>query len=59
MLKLLAIVVVGILGVMTLKRVMSEVQLQKARVRTEKPRPAKAVTRLRQDERTGIYYPEN
>ena len=58
MLKLLAIVVAGILTVVTLRRVFQELQAQKARVMARNPDPPRAVGRLRQDPKTGVYHPE-
>jgi hypothetical protein len=59
MLKLLTIVVAGVLTVVTLKRVFQELEARKARVMTRNPDPPRAVTRLRQDPDTGVYYPES
>ena len=55
MLKVLTIVVAGVLTFITLQRVMTELR---ARVRVrQNPTPRqRAVTRLRQDPRTGVYY---
>jgi hypothetical protein len=58
MLKLLTIVVAGVLTVVTLKRVFQELQAHRARVMPRNPEPKRAVTRLRQDPKTGVYYPE-
>jgi Tfp pilus assembly major pilin PilA len=58
MLKILTIAVAGVLTAITLKRVYEQFQVQKARVRTAEAQRTPAVTRLRQDPSTGIYYPE-
>jgi hypothetical protein len=58
MLKLLAIVVASILTVITVRRVFEQLKAQRARVQTRNPDPQRTVTRLRQDPKTGIYYPE-
>ena len=57
MLKLLTIVMAGVLTVVTLKHVFQ--QFKAARVKTRIPDPPRAVTRLRQDPKTGVYYPES
>jgi hypothetical protein len=58
MLKILTVAVAGVLTAMTLKRVYDELRLQRARVKATDPRQTPAVTRLRQDPRSGIYFPE-
>ena len=57
MLKLVTIVVACVLTVMTVRKIM---QLSASAVKAKVVRPTqpRAVTRLRQDPRTGIYYPE-
>ena len=57
MLKVLTIVVGGLLTFITMKRVMTEMRAR-VRVKPNKHTRARAVTRLRQDPRTGVYYPE-
>jgi hypothetical protein len=59
MLKLLTIVIAGVLTVATLKRVFQEIEAKRARVMSRNPDPSRSVTRLRQDPRTGVYYPES
>lgn len=58
MLKVLIVVAAGILTALAFRQIMSHLQLSKARVRTttqQQPGPK----RLRQDAKTGIYYPED
>ena len=57
MLKLVTIVVACVLTVMTVRKIM---QLSASAVKAKVVRPTqpRAVTRLRQDPRTGLYYPE-
>ncbi len=57
-LKLLAVTVTGILSLLAARHVMREMQAAKARVNPQRRDP-RSMTRLRQDPRTGIYYPEN
>ena len=59
MLKILTVAVAGVLTVVTLKRIYEQLKSQKARVRTSDPRRTPAVTRLRQDPKTGVYFPES
>ncbi len=55
-LKLVVMLVTGLLSLLALRLVMREMQAVKANAR---PRRAQQMRRLRQDPRTGIYYPEN
>jgi hypothetical protein len=58
-LKAITVAVAGILTVLAVRRVLREIEAAKVRVRAAtKPRNSR-VTRLRQDPRTGIYYPED
>lgn len=59
MLKILAVVVAGMLTIVTLKRFYAEMQAQRVRVKATQEKRPQAVTRLREDPRTGVYYPEN
>ena len=54
--KVVTVIIAGVLTILTARRLMSEVNAAKARV---KPRQDNAVTKLRQDPSTGIYYPDN
>jgi hypothetical protein len=58
MLKALTIAVAGILTAAVIKQVMDGLNAAKVRVAAKRPASPRAVTRLRQDPRTGIYYPE-
>ena len=58
MLKVLTIALAGVLTFITMKRVMTEMRAR-VRVRPNDHARARAVTRLRQDPRTGVYYPED
>jgi hypothetical protein len=58
MLKALTIAVAGILTAAALKQLMDALNAAKARVAVRRPADSRAVTRLRQDPKTGIYYPE-
>jgi hypothetical protein len=59
MLKLLTVIVAGVLTAVTVRRVWEQFQAQKARVVARNPDQTRAVTRLRQDPRTGVYHPES
>jgi len=58
MLKALTIAVAGVLTAAVIKQVMDGLNAAKAKVAVKRPTDPRAVTRLRQDPRTGIYYPE-
>jgi hypothetical protein len=55
--KVVSVVVVGVLTAITARRLLNEMNAAKARVHAKKPEQQNAVTRLRQDPATGIYYP--
>ena len=55
--KVVSVVVVGILTAITARRLLNEVNAAKARVHVKNTHQQNAVTRLRQDPATGIYYP--
>jgi len=57
LLKVLTVLVAGILSLFALRHMMRSMEAQKVRVKTGQ-RPPRHVTRLRQDPRTGVYYPE-
>lgn len=57
MLRVLIVVAAGILTAMAIRHLMSGMQASKVRVRTAQRDP-RAVKRLRQDPKTGIYFPE-
>jgi hypothetical protein len=58
MLKALTIAAAGILTAATIKQLMDRLNAAKAKVAARRPIDPRVVTRLRQDPRTGIYYPE-
>ena len=59
LLKIVTVIALGFITLAMAKLVMGALHVAKVRVRAEShPRQAKAVTRLAQDPRTGIYYPE-
>jgi hypothetical protein len=58
MLKAMTIAVAGILTAAAIKQMMDALNSAKARVVARRPVNRRAVTRLRQDPKTGIYYPE-
>lgn len=55
-LKLLAVAITGILSLLAARHLMR--QMQEAKVRVRPRQPNRPMTRLRQDPRTGVYYPE-
>jgi len=57
MLKAVTVIVAGVLTVLAVRHVVREVEEAKARVKVKPNRDPRTVTRLRQDPRTGIYYP--
>jgi hypothetical protein len=57
MLKLLTLLVAGVLTVVTVRRVMQQMAAARIKAKADRPAP-RAVTRLRQDPKTGVYYPE-
>lgn len=57
-LKALTVIVTGILTLLALRHAMGELNAAKVRVKAKQPQSPRTVTRLRQDPRTGIYYPE-
>ena len=57
-LKIVLMLVAGLLSLLALRLVMREMQAVKVKA-DARPRRAQQMGRLRQDPRTGIYYPEN
>jgi hypothetical protein len=57
LLKVLTVLFAGIVSLFALRHMMRSMEAQKVRVRTGQ-KPQRHVTRLRQDPRTGVYYPE-
>lgn len=58
MLKALTIAVAGVLTAAVIKQVMDSLNAAKAKVAVRRTVDPRAVTRLRQDPNTGIYYPD-
>lgn len=58
-LKAIAVAVAGVLTILAVRRVMRELEAAKVRVKSAADPRGRRVTRLRQDPRTGVYYPEN
>ena len=58
MLKALTIAVAGVLTAAVIKQVMDSLNAAKAKVAVKRRFDPRAVTRLRQDPETGIYYPD-
>ena len=58
MLKALTIAVAGVLTAAVIKQVMDSLNAAKAKVAVRRTVDPRAVTRLRQDPKTGIYYPD-
>ncbi len=56
-LKVLTVIVLGVLTLLAFRHVMRQVEAARVRVKARTPRDPRAVKRLRQDPRTGIYYP--
>jgi hypothetical protein len=57
MLRLLIVLAAGILTAMALRQIMSGLQATKVRVKTASQETRK-IKRLRQDPKTGVYFPE-
>ena len=58
MLKFLTLAIAGILTVAVVKRVIDGLAAAKARVGVKRAEEPRAITPLRQDPRTGVYYPD-
>ena len=57
-LKAITVVVAGVLTILAVRQIMNQLEAAKARVRSNASHRQRPVTRLRQDPRTGVYYPE-
>ena len=57
-LKVLAFAAVAALSLMALRFMMRDVQAVKVKANTRHPQAGRQLRRLRQDPRTGVYYPE-
>ena len=57
--RVMTVIVAGVLTMLAVRHVAGELNAAKVRVKAKQPDPPRAATRLRQDPRSGIYYPEN
>ena len=57
-LKAVTIIIAGVLSVLAVRHLMQQAEAAKVRVRANHRTQSRSVTRLRQDPRTGVYYPE-
>ena len=57
-LKAITVVVAGLLTLVAVKQMVGQLTAARARARVQPARRPDSVTRLRQDPRSGIYYPE-
>jgi hypothetical protein len=55
-LKMLTVAVTGVLSVLAVRQVMQVMEAQKAKAQVNTP--PRTVTKLRQDPKTGVYFPE-
>jgi hypothetical protein len=58
MIRAIAIAAAGLLATYAIRKVMAANEAQRVRAKAPSPHDARAVTKLRQDPRTGVYYPE-
>ena len=56
-LKALTVIVFGVLTLLAFRHIMRQVEAARVKVRARAQREPRPVQRLRQDPRTGIYYP--
>ncbi len=57
--KAITVLIAGLLSLLAVRHVMREMQAVKVRTQSRQARSPRSHIRLRQDPRTGIYYPEN
>ena len=57
--KAVTVIVAGCLSFLALRHLVNGLEAAKVRVKSRQDREPRPVRRLRQDPRTGIYYPEN
>jgi hypothetical protein len=57
--KAVTVIIAGCLSILALRHLMNGLEAAKVRVRSRRDGEPRPVTRLRQDPRTGVYYPEN
>ena len=53
------VIIAGCLSILALRHLVNGLEAAKVRVKSRQDREPRPVRRLRQDPRTGIYYPEN
>jgi hypothetical protein len=58
-LKTIMFLIAGLLSVLAMRHVMREMEAAKARAKVRPSQRPQHMRRLRQDPRTGVYYPEN
>lgn len=58
-LKVLSLIVAAVLSLMAFRLMMREMQAVKVKARARRPQDVRQLRRLRQDPRTGVYYPED
>ncbi len=58
-LKALMFVIAGILSLLAMRHMMREMQAVKVKAKAQSSRGQPQMRKLRQDPRTGVYYPEN
>jgi hypothetical protein len=58
LLKAVTVIAAGVLSFVALRNLMQSMEAQKVRVKSAE-QPPRRMTRLRQDPRTGVYYPES
>lgn len=59
LLKVLSLVVAAVLSLMAFRFMMREMQAVKVKAKARRPQDSRRLRRLRQDPRTGVYYPED
>ncbi len=59
MLKFMTLVVAGIVTIAIIRKVMEIMNASRVQVRNRTPSNSRKVTSLRQDPRTGVYFPED
>jgi hypothetical protein len=58
MIRAFAIAAAGLLATYAIRKLADTMQAQRVRAQKPDPQGPRAVTKLRQDPRTGVYYPE-
>jgi hypothetical protein len=57
MLKLLTVALAGVATTMFVRRIMGELESARIKVKASQPQSGQVIRPLRQDPRTGVYYP--